>query len=111
MSYCAIDHPFGVNRRMMTSILSSCGNLGCRAKQYLKQWTKPVAATLVTGAASDLTRSRADLIAENAMLRQQLIALKRQVKRLQLTNGDRIRPALLAPVYPGLATGSFHRPT
>ena len=81
---------------MMTSILSSCGNLGRLVKQYLKQWTKPVTATLVTGAVLDLTRSRADLIAENVMLRQQLIVLKRQVKRPQLTNGDRIRLVLLA---------------
>jgi putative transposase len=81
---------------MMTSILSSCGNLGLRAKQCLKQWTKPVTATLVTGAVSDLTRSRADLIAENVMLRQQLIVLKRQVKRPQLTNSDRSRLVLLA---------------
>jgi transposase InsO family protein len=43
-----------------------------------------------------MTRSRADLIAENVMLRQQLIVLKRQVKRPQLTNGDRIRLVLLA---------------
>jgi putative transposase len=81
---------------MMTSILSFCGNLGRQAKQYLKQWTKPASATLVTAALSDLTRSRADLIAENAMLRQQLIVLKRQVKRPQLTNGDRIRLVLAA---------------
>jgi hypothetical protein len=37
-----------------------------------------------------MTRSRADLIAENLILRQQLIVLKHQVKRPQLTNGDRI---------------------
>ena len=80
----------------MTSILSSCGNLGRRAKQHLKQWTKPVTATLVTGTLSDITRSRTDLIAENLMLRQQLIVLNRQVKRPQLTNGDRIRLVLLA---------------
>ena len=55
---------------MMTSILKSCGNLGRRAKQDLRHWTKPVIATLVTGTLSDLTRSRADLIAENMMLRQ-----------------------------------------
>lgn len=48
---------------------SLCENLGQRAEQYLKQWTHPVAATLVTGALADMTRSRADLIAENAMLR------------------------------------------
>jgi putative transposase len=81
---------------MMTSILSSCGNLGRRAKQYLKQWTKPATAVLVTSALSDVARSRADLIAENVMLRQQLIVLKRQVKRPQLTTSDRIRLVLLA---------------
>ena len=43
-----------------------------------------------------MTRSRTDLIAENAMLRQQLIVLNRQMKRPQLTNGDRIRLVLLA---------------
>jgi transposase InsO family protein len=43
-----------------------------------------------------MTRSRADLIAENLILRQQLIVLKRQVKRPQLTNGDRLRLVLLA---------------
>ena len=64
---------------MMTSILSSCGNLGRRAKQYVKQWTKPVAATLFTGALSDITRSRADLVAENVMSRQQLIVLDSRV--------------------------------
>ncbi|HSR29588.1 MAG TPA: integrase core domain-containing protein, partial [Anaerolineae bacterium] len=45
---------------------------------------------------SDITRSRADLITENLILRQQLIVLKRQVKRPQLTNGDRLRLILLA---------------
>jgi hypothetical protein len=81
---------------MMTSILTSCGNLRRRAKQYLKQWTKPVTATFATGALSDLARNRADLIAENVMLQQQLIVRKRQVKRPQLTHGDRIRLVLLA---------------
>jgi hypothetical protein len=65
---------------MMTSILRFCGNLGRQARQCLKQRTKPVTATLVTGGLSDLTRSRADLIGGNVMLRQQLIVLKRQVK-------------------------------
>ena len=81
---------------MITRILSLCENLGRRAKQHLRQWTKPVSAALVTGALSDMTRSRADLIAENVMLPQQLIVLKRQVKRPQLTNGDRLRLVLFA---------------
>jgi putative transposase len=81
---------------MMTSIVSSCGNLGRRARQHVKQWTKPLTATLVTGALSDMTRSRAELIAEDVMLRQQLIVLNRHVKRPQLTSSDRIRLVLLA---------------
>jgi hypothetical protein len=53
-------------------------NLGIRVKQQLKQWTKPVTTALVTGTLSDMTtRSRTDLIAKNAMLRQQLIVLNR----------------------------------
>jgi putative transposase len=81
---------------MMTSILSSCGDLGRRAKQHLRQWTTPVSATLVTSALSYITRSCPDLIAENVMLRQQLIVLNRQMKGPQLTNGDRIRLVLSA---------------
>jgi putative transposase len=45
---------------------------------------------------SDIRRSSTDLLVENALLRQQLIVLRRQIKRPQLTNGDRIRLVLLA---------------
>ena len=81
---------------MIERILDFWKNLGSRVKQRLKQWTKPATAILVTETLSDMTRSRTDLIAENAMLRQQLIVLNRQAKRPQLTNGDRIRLVLLA---------------
>jgi putative transposase len=42
-----------------------------------------------------MTRSRTDLVAENALLRQQLIILRRQVKRPQLTQPDRTCLVLL----------------
>ena len=48
-------------------------------KRY-KQWTKPDSASLATGALVDVTRSKRDLVAENAFLRQQLIVLKRQCR-------------------------------
>jgi putative transposase len=51
---------------------------------------------LIIGALSDLTRSHADLVVENALLRQQLIVLNRQVKRPQLTNLDRFRLVFLS---------------
>jgi hypothetical protein len=43
-----------------------------------------------------MARSRTDLIVENALLRQQLIFLNRQVKRPQLTHRDRFLLILLA---------------
>ena len=65
-------------------------------KERIKYWTKPASSVLIIGILSDLTRSRADLIAENALLRQQLIVLNRQNKRPQLTNLDRFRLVFLS---------------
>ena len=65
-------------------------------KQLVKQHTRPTTTAIAIDSLSDLKRSRIDLIIENAMLRQQLIVLKRQVKRPQLTQGDRLRLVFLA---------------
>ncbi|MGA7604322.1 MAG: hypothetical protein WCA79_00235, partial [Anaerolineales bacterium] len=51
---------------------------------------------MISGLLTDVTRSRSDLIMENALLRQQLIVLHRQIKRPQLTNCDRKLFVLLA---------------
>ena len=59
-------------------------------------WTKPLTSSLPLGTLADLARSKAELIAENALLRQQLIILKRQVKRPVCTKRDRILLVLLA---------------
>jgi hypothetical protein len=64
-------------------------------KRY-KQWTKPDTESLVTGTVVDVNRSKRDLIAENAFLRQQLIVLKRQTPRPSLTRKDRGLLVLLA---------------
>jgi hypothetical protein len=64
--------------------------------QLVKQYTRPTTATIAIGLLSDLNQNRRELIIENAMLRQQLIVLKRQVKRPQLTQGDRLRLIFLA---------------
>jgi hypothetical protein len=77
---------------MLTHLFNFCNNLGSR----IKQWVKPTTAMLIAASLTDMTRSKADLIAENAMLRQQLIVVGRQVKRPQLTNRDRLRLVLLA---------------
>jgi transposase InsO family protein len=58
-------------------------------QERVKRWIKPATSVLIIGVLSDLTRSRTDLVVENALLRQQLIVLNRQIKRPQLTNPDR----------------------
>ncbi len=50
----------------------------------------------MAGALLDLCRSKPQLIVENALLRQQLIVLRRQVNRPQLTKADRALLVLLA---------------
>ena len=56
---------------------------------------KPAVSVLIIGTLLDLTRSRTDLVIENALLRQQLIILKRQIKRPQLTKTARFRLVFL----------------
>src|SRR5205823_3976277 len=64
-------------------------------------WTKPTTGPLVGGAVSDLARTKAALIGENAFLRQQLVVLHRQVGRPVLTPTDRLRLILLARLARG----------
>jgi hypothetical protein len=66
-------------------------------QQRIKHWAKPTTLSLVQGFLSDLTHyRRVDLVVENALLRQQLIVLNRQVKRPELTSRDRFRLVLFA---------------
>ena len=58
--------------------------------------TRPSGATLVVGALTDAARGRSALIAENALLRQQLIVLRRSVKRPRCTPADRALLVVLA---------------
>ncbi len=63
----------------------------------VKTWTQPTSNGPIKGVVADLFRSRKDLIAENAFLRQQVIILNRQKSgRPQLTAHDRRVLVLLA---------------
>jgi putative transposase len=77
-----------------------------RAKQRLRQWTRPhnSSDSLAFGTARDLARSKSELILENALLRQQLIVLQRQGKRPTLTWRDRALFVLLASKLPSWKT-------
>jgi putative transposase len=59
-------------------------------------WVKPPATSLVLGTLTDLLRGKSELIAENALLRQQLTILQRQIKRPVYKKTDRLLLVLLA---------------
>ena len=61
-------------------------------------WTKPLSSSFLLGTLADLGPSKSELRAENALLREQLIMLKRQVKRPVCSKADRILLVLLARV-------------
>src|ERR687886_2510291 len=60
------------------------------------RWAKPRPVALAAGLAADLTRSRGDLLLENALLRQQVLVLNRSVQRPAFTPLDRGLLVLLA---------------
>src|SRR5260221_2259679 len=85
----------------MLSQLTRCAqNLWARlssaANQLLRRLTEPARPNLVTGTLADLPRSRAHLLAENALLRQQLIVLRRRTKTPRLTWWERLSLLFLA---------------
>ena len=59
-------------------------------------WTKPNTTSLLLGTLTDLAKSKSEMVAENALLRQQVIILRRQVKRPACTKTDRMLLVLLA---------------
>jgi len=67
-----------------------------RLGQRAVRWARPLSPGLLEGALVDATRSKADLIAENALLRQQRIVVRRQVKRPRVTSTDRLLLVVLA---------------
>ena len=73
-------------------------------KQRLRLWTKPDNQSLAFNAVLDLTRSKSELVLENALLRQQLIVLQRHVKRPALTWRDRALLVFIASKLPSWKT-------
>ena len=59
-------------------------------QERVLRWLKPPTTSLALGTFADLTRGKAELLAENALLRQQLIILRRQVKRPVCRKTDRL---------------------
>jgi len=90
---------------MVRMILGATKRRGDACLQGMHRWllrqTKPTTGTLARGAIADGAKSKAALMAENALLRQQLIVLQRQVKRPAFTPRDRVLLVLLARLVHG----------
>ena len=85
---------------MLTYLVRRCARLGGALARALRRRlltaTKPAGPPVTAGALTDLVRSRSALVAENALLRQQLLVLRRSVKRPHCTPFDRALLVLLA---------------
>src|ERR687894_474318 len=79
-------------RRLLTAGRATARPL----RRRLAAATRPAAAPLVAGTLADLARTKPQLVTENALLRQQLIVLRRQTKRPRCTPADRALLVLLA---------------
>src|SRR5438874_2186920 len=82
--------------RFVNRLKAFAGRIVKVISERLAQWAEPGRANLVAGAVSDVAKSKRDLIAENTLLRQQLIVLQRQVKRPRLKGQDRLLLVVLA---------------
>ncbi len=65
-------------------------------QHWFLSWTRPPKTSLLLGTVVDLARGKSELVAENTLLRHQLIILRRQITRPMLTKRDRIILVLLA---------------
>jgi hypothetical protein len=68
--------------------------------RFLRHFFQPARPNLVTGTLADLPRSRAELLAENALLRRQLIVLRRTTKTPRLTWQEQLSLVFLAHWVP-----------
>jgi hypothetical protein len=80
----------------LDSLVQHCiDHLWQAIKHPLRGWTKPSNHSLALNTALDMTRSKSELVLENALLRQQLAILQRQAQRPKLSWRDRALIVLL----------------
>jgi len=86
-------HPLSRVFISIKQLVCSCFHL---LQDGFLRWTRPLNTSLLLGTLADLAREKSELVAENALLRQQLIILRRQVKRPACRKSDRFLLLLLA---------------
>ena len=77
-------------------------------RRCLLQWTKPTTRSLLGGTLTDLTRTRAELLAENALVRQQLVILRREAQASNVYQVRSTPPAIAGAGRQELVTGALH---
>ncbi len=77
-------------RRILNRFQSSVQGALQKVVQVVAHGTEPSSDSLPLSTAADLARSRPQLIAENLLLRHQLVVLNCSVKRPRLTRLDRV---------------------
>ena len=85
---------------MLSSALLFLHMLTSGLIEWMKQVSKPAYGPDDTHLLLDLARSRRELIAENTLLRQQLIILKRGQRDRSVSNSDRLRLLFWARLTP-----------
>jgi hypothetical protein len=70
-----------------------------RAATRARRALAPAGAGVVRGMVADLTRTRQELLAENAFLRQQLLVAARRIKRARFRASDRALLVALAAMF------------
>jgi hypothetical protein len=88
-----------VLRVLGSRLRATVARLAARAMRGLRNACRP--SGVASGFIADLTRSRAELVTENALLRQQLIVASRSVKRPGFRVHERGLLVLLASLHRG----------
>src|SRR5215208_8328000 len=86
--------PLAVVLSFSPGVVDCLARLRRHIRRRVRRWATP--CPLAAGLATDVVRRRRELLLENALLRQQVLVLRRTVKRPALTPLDRGLLVLLA---------------
>jgi len=85
---------------VLAGVVTKLKTVFASAAKVMREALRPRPCSIVSALATDLLRSRAELAAENVLLRQQLIVAGRKVKRPVFRRDERARVTLLAAALP-----------
>ena len=85
---------------LQTTICKLVDHAVKRARRWLLTVTRPTVMTATDSTVLDLTRSKPDLVAENGLLRHQLVVLARTAGRPRLSTWDRVIMILASRANP-----------